>query len=96
MFIFCQEVHFAPYKLCYGYHDLHEADKGEPHAEAHETAHVGHKPGDCGLLTTKRMKHLSFILRYDVTNLVQNVLGHVGRGNVESHFGKVPLAILHD
>ena len=59
MFIFCQEVHFAPYELCYGYHNLHKADKGEPHAEAHEATHVGHKPGNCGLLTTKRMKHLS-------------------------------------
>ena len=59
MFIFCQEVHFAPYKLCYGYHDLHEANKGEPHAEAHEATHVGHKPGDRCLLTTKGMKNLS-------------------------------------
>ena len=59
MFIFCQEVHFAPYKLCYGYHDLHEADKGEPHAEAHKATHIGHKAGDRGLLTTKGMKNLS-------------------------------------
>ena len=59
MFIFCQEVHFAPYKLCYGYHYLHEADKGEPHAKAHEATHVGHKPGDRCLLTTKGMKNLS-------------------------------------
>ena len=59
LFIYLEDANFPPYELSYGYHDLHEADQGEAHAEAHQAAHVGHKPGHGGLLTIMRMKHLS-------------------------------------